>query len=324
MAKTKNLMYICDLCKEKITLTVSFDVIKNRAYFPFPYIDIHGNPEHATTLYLDHDLSVRHNEGTWDLNLAIKKKETSLGIVYLSEEEALAGIYSDPLRLKIFSILSNGPITEKELLNVLKEEEKGFHEEDLVLLMSPFFRAGLISTSWFEKATTQCYFLTQDFVALKIPPQKSNKEILSDMNLAKAADVFFTKQKAFFKKNRALLMDSSSRLKETQKCLNILGTPKFKNIIEVLRDGPKNLNQLIGQVDIESIKELINLRIIGEIIMGNRKYYALLYDVGIIKFTPKYLLNILIRKLKNKEISKEIAITHLKLLHDNEININLF
>ena len=324
MAKMKKLMYICNLCKEKIFINLSYDIIKNRPYFPFPYIDIHGDPEHATTIYIDHDLSVRHNEGTWDLNLAIKKKETSLGIVYLSEEEALAGIYSDPLRLKIFSILSNGPITEIDLLNVLKGEKKGFNEEDLASLMSPFFRARLITTKWFEKATTQCYFLTQDFVAFRIPPEKSNKAILNDPDLESAAKVFFQKQKAFFKKYKELLMDDSSRLNETQNCLTILGDPKFKNIIEVLREGPKNLNQLVGQVDIESIKELINIRIIGEIIMGNRKYYALLYDVSIIKFTPKYLLNILVRKLKNKEISKEIAITHLKLLHDNEININLF
>ncbi len=56
-----------------------------------------------------------------------------------------------------------------------------------------------------------------------------------------------------------------------------------------------------------------------EIEVRGKNHYALLFDITINKFTPRYLLTTISEKLKNHHISQEMAIKHLDLLYSSEI-----
>ena len=47
MTKMKTLYANCKICQKQITLTVPVDLAKGRDFYPFEYIDNHGEPEHA-------------------------------------------------------------------------------------------------------------------------------------------------------------------------------------------------------------------------------------------------------------------------------------
>ena len=73
MVKTKKIIADCSACRKKVEIQVPEDIAKNRDYYPFEYIDIHGDPEHALMLFLDQNLSLRDTMVYKDLKIAQQK-----------------------------------------------------------------------------------------------------------------------------------------------------------------------------------------------------------------------------------------------------------
>ena len=74
MTEEKTLIVDCSLCNKRIEIKVPVDLAKNREYYPFEFLNIHGNPEHALMLFIDKNLIVRDTIVYEDLTF-IKSKE---------------------------------------------------------------------------------------------------------------------------------------------------------------------------------------------------------------------------------------------------------
>ena len=59
----------CPVCKENITIKVHKEVAITASRFPFEYVDVHGNPPHGITLYIDKNWMVRGMEIFKNINV---------------------------------------------------------------------------------------------------------------------------------------------------------------------------------------------------------------------------------------------------------------
>ncbi len=315
MAKIKKLVVDCSYCKQRIEIEVSEDIVKDREYYPFEYINVHGSPEHALMLFLDQNLSVRDTMVYDDLNIAKQQKEEFASITRMSEIDAFASIYSDQLRLKLFNILMEGPITEDLLLEKL-EKEKDFEVQKFNLLILPFRKTGLLTTSYLFETFFECYFLINDFIVLRSPSQITINSISEENKFSPYVDLYLNKIKEVFNEYYIkFLSNHGKQLEEIKLGLQLLTNDDLERVIRALRHGPKPRRELSELVNPEQIQELIDNNIVMKLGTNDDAYYALICDIKVEKFTPKYLLNAISTKLKNKEISLEMAKKHLELLN---------
>ena len=319
MVRTKKIVVNCSACNSNIELKIPLNLAQNREYYPFEYIDIHGSPQHALMLFLDKHLTVRDTMVYADLSVARSHAREFTQLVRMSENEAFASIYSDPLRLKILNILTEGPKIEDDIIEMLREE-KDFQIQNFKTLMIPFIKTGLITTSWLHNSFFECYFLVKDFLITRVPP-KAIINILSILHKIELTSNFYFKklESVFQEYQQVYIEDLNKRIKETQFYFELLNNEKYVKIMQILRQDILNTNKISKSEDKKILQELIDKNFVVEIEVRGKNHYALLCDVIIEKFTPKYLLTNISNKLMNKEISQEMAIKHLDLLYSSEI-----
>ncbi len=316
----KKLYANCQICKKQITIEVPEDIAKDREYYPFEYIEIHGEPEHALMLFLDQNLAVRDAIAYQDIQIVKKKSSQYKNIVRMSETDAFASIYMEPLRLKIFMLLTEGPQIEENLISQLKKEE-GFVEAEFNMLILPLIRTGLVKTKWLQDTFQMCYFLVADFSVLRIVPRITSKIFLEADTFKPYAEIYFKKlNETLLSYKEKILSGKEAQITETHLCLKVRSTLKYLKILNLLRDTPQPLEELLEVSDKDTINELINKGFVVEIPMKPEPVYALLTDILIKKFTPKYLTNSIAEKFNSNAITREMALAHLDFLYDAEIS----
>ena len=317
MVKTKKIRVFCSDCRKNIHIEVPYNLADNRDYYPFEYINIHGSPEHALMIFFDAHLSIRDAMVYQDIAFAKKQEKEFTNLVRMSENEALLSIYSDQLRLKLYKLLINGPMTEEGLIQDLSEEI-AFQDQNFNTLILPLIKSGLVRVRWISETFFECYFLMKDFLALRVPFKNPIREN-SENNFNKSINVLFSKkQSKFFQEyRRKLLTNKEAQIEETKNCLEILTNSDYFRIIRALRLGTKTLDELLESVELKAIKDLVYKNIIFEAKDKLTTYYTLICDIKVSKFIPTYMLNTITQKYKNREISYEMAKTHLDLLYES-------
>lgn len=319
MVRTKKIVVNCSACNSPIELKIPINIAEDREYYPFEYIDIHGSPQHALMVFLDKHLTIRDTMVYTDLSVARNHAKEFTELVRMSENEALTSIYSDSLRLKILNILTEGPQIEDDLIELLKQE-KDFQIQNFKTLMIPFIKTGLVTTSWLHNTFFECYFLVKDFLITRVPPKSITNIIFTLCKKNITWNYYFKMLESVFQEYKNVYIeDLNRRIKEIQFCFKLLTDKKYNKIMQILREDVLISGKISRSEDKKILQELINKNFVVELCVNSRNYYALLCDVIIKKFTPKYLLNPLSKKLMNKEISQEMAIKHLDLLYSSEL-----
>ncbi len=315
----KKIVTTCPLCKNKeVVIEVHKDLGKYQDYYPFEYAHVHGDPPHVLMLYLDKSLNIRAQIACKYVNVANSPQKELLYLAYMSENETLASIYLEPLRLHILNILTEGPIVENLIIKLLSEEAD-FNIHEFTALILPFFKAGLIKTSWCTKKQDQCYYLIKDFMALKISSEKTLEAMEYETKFRTISKEYLAKHDAIFSSYiKKFFSDQTTRIKEIQECLKILQNEQYERIINKLRQGPIKLEKLLGIGLEEQLKDLIEKEIIFEFNIEEIHYLCLLCDIIIKKFTPEYLISKIPQKLENKEITFKMAKRHLEFLFEAE------
>ena len=70
MVEKKTLKVHCSICSKQVEVVVPINLAENRDYYPFEYLNIHGNPEHGLMLYIDENLTVRETMVYEEINVA--------------------------------------------------------------------------------------------------------------------------------------------------------------------------------------------------------------------------------------------------------------
>jgi hypothetical protein len=316
----KKIYATCPLCQNKtITIEVNENLAENQEYYPFEYLNIHGDPPHALMLFLDKNFSVRDTMPYEDIDIAKAQKKEFSSMVRMSEVDTLASIYNEPLRLKILQLLTEGGATENEIIEFLSNQPK-FDPQQFNVLILPFIKAKLVETSWLQVSRYQCFYLVKDFIALKVPSKLTEKAFKEDSKFKRYYDSYIKKREEVFKNYKSRFFSNEmSRIIEIQICFNILTNYEHEKIIRRLRFGPLEKEELLKEAKKKDIHDLIEKKVIWGFEVKGTKYLALLSNIVIKRFTPKYLLDVIPQKLENDEISLEMAETHLDLLYENEI-----
>lgn len=318
MVKTKKLSANCSVCKRIVEIEVPDDLAKGREFYPFEYIHIHGEPEHALMLFLDQNLAVRDAIAYKDLTVAQKKGKQYQELLKMSEIDAFASIFDDPLRLELFTLLTQGPQLEVELIEKLKKMS-GFQNEEFNLLMLPLIRTELVKSNWLKESFQLCYFLIKDFSVFRTPSKYVSGIIAKDPKFKSYSEYYFKQlNEALLQYKREFMSSKEAQQGNIRRCLEMRSKFEYLNVLNELNNGPMTAEEISKIADKGVLQELIEKKFIMELKTKSETYYVLLNSIKIKKFPPKYLVEILAKKVNNKEITPEMALTHLNLLFDAE------
>jgi hypothetical protein len=320
MPKTKTIAAFCSICDKQVDVVVPADLAEERESYPFGYVDVHGEPQHALMLFLDYQLNVRDAKAYSDIKIAKEKNREIQVLNRMTEIEALNAIYNDPLRYEIYKNLRNGPLKDDELFKIMREMQD-FSQAEFNLLLIPLIRAGLIEFSFMKNSFHEVYFLTGDFIVFRIPSrltmnylEKNEKYKQYYGEYTKAVKQFITIYKT------RITDDPGFLLREMQMGMNILSDYKYQKIYYELRKKPLTKTELLEFAEEELINTLVSNRYLRKIDAKPEPVYVIFTDVKLKRFIPKYLINVIQDKLERKQINTEIAQTQLQYLYDSKLN----
>jgi hypothetical protein len=323
VVKTKKIMAYCSLCKRTLNLEIPVNIVDEKKYFPFEYIFIHGKPEHAIMLFLDANLSVRDEAVYTDLLTAKKQAKEFSSLIHMTEYEALGSIYNEPMRTEILKILSEGPIKSDELIEALKKFPE-FDQKNFQLMVLPLLKTNLVKSRWLHETFFECYFLVKDFIIFKAPHKQTFDVISNNPKYSSIKDSYLTKTKELlqdFKEKNFKSQDQTTLI--ARQCLQILSSKEYKEIMSLLGNGPISMNEVGSSLDKDMLAESFISDIFYIFNINGEKYCSLLYDLEMQYFLPRYLMNKIASKLKEKKISNEMAFTHLDLLFESEKELKI-
>jgi len=234
----------------------------------------------------------------------------------LEKEENLLNFFKDKIKYTILKILQEGVISKSELITTLRRDH-GFSTINIDLLLISFLRENLIIKDSVP-GSKDCYFLVKDLAYTRIPP----KDFLSKSQFEDEITEDYQEKLINFYKS----YDCASEI-ENKTIINFLIDKDSYQLLLKLRENSLSVVQCL---DILNNKEdLFNELLEKKIIYETQGNVFLFSDIRFIKFTPFYLIERLSKRYKDREISFNEYITHLKLLterynkHQSLIDYNI-
>jgi hypothetical protein len=316
-------MAYCSLCKRTLNLEIPVNIVDEKKYFPFEYIFIHGKPEHAIMLFLDANLSVRDEAVYTDLLTAKKQAKEFSSLIHMTEYEALGSIYNEPIRTEILKTLSEGPMKSDELIEALKKFPE-FDQKNFQLIVLPLIKTNLVKSRWLHETFFECYFLVKDFIIFKALHKQTFDLISNNPKYSSIKDSYLTKVKELLQGFKEKIISSQDQtILTVRQCLQILTSKEYKEIMSLLGNGPISMNEVGSSLDTDMLAESFISDIFYIFNINGEKYCSLLYDLEMQYFLPRYLMNEIASKLKEKKISNEMAFAHLDLLFESEKELKI-
>ena len=189
------------------------------------------------------------------------------------------------------------------------------------MLILPLIKTGLVKTMWLQDTFQMGYFLINDFSVFRTSSKMTSNTFLRDNQFKPYSQIYFNHLNEVIKKYAQNFISSADfKLKETHICLQFRSTLKYLKIFNLLRNGPRSSEEILKIADKSAIEELFENDFITLIRTKTDEYYALLFEIRLKKFVPKYLLYIITQKLAKNEITKEMAFKHLDFLYHADAN----
>ncbi len=217
-----------------------------------------------------------------------------------NEGEDLINFFQEKIKYTILQILRNGVISKVDLAETLRQDY-GFSTVNIDLLLISFIREKLILKKTIS-GSKECYFLIKDLSYTRIPPKRLPDEGTEEKLLKK------------FKKEFVKLFSNynCSQEIENKEIINFLIDRDVFNLIKALRKDELTVNEsinILGNKE-ELFEELLEKKLIFEA-KGNVYLFS---DIRFIKFTPYYIIQLLVERYQKDEISFDQYLFHLKLL----------
>jgi hypothetical protein len=219
----------------------------------------------------------------------------------LDEEENLINFFQDRIKYTILEILRKGVISKTELIDILRHDY-GFSTVNIDLILISFFHENLIIKKNVP-GSKECYFLIKDLSCTRIPPKDIPSGQLEEKDLSKFKDSL---RKYFF--DYYNLSDFENR----EIIQTVLFNKDVFSLLKTLRSNRITVNDSLNILNNneELFTELLDKKFIYE----TKGFVYLFSDVRFIKFSPYYLMEKLVERYTNQEISLNEYMVHLKLL----------
>lgn len=234
----------------------------------------------------------------------------------LNEEQQLAIVYQDEIKRLILNRLrEEGVITKSELMVWLKDRYKqGFVDLDAIVIS--LIKNDLIKEASVKGMPSELVFLTHDLLITRIPPVKLINDPTARGLPENLADGYVVEAKKFFQEYKPSDNDNLA-------LIEVMLDPQVYETLRLLRQAIVTRNDLEklkkkGVDDVDYVlKKLWEVRMI-QVVQdeGGNEYFALLSDIYIEKFFPKYLLNIIKEQYNTKSKSNLVLVEYLNVLED--------
>lgn len=222
----------------------------------------------------------------------------------LDEEENLKNFFQDKLKNTILQILRNGVISKSDLTNKLRHDY-GFSTVNIDLILISFIRENLIVKKNVP-GSKECYFLTNDLSCTRIPP----KSLPVDKN-----DAILLRKYKNSLENFYFNYDIISDIENRTIIQTVLLDKDVFSLIKTLREGRVSVNDCLSILN--NKQELLNELLEKKFIFEAKGFVYLFSDVRFIKFKPYFIIERLVERYKNQDISLNEYLAHLKLLNEH-------
>ncbi|MFX0200097.1 MAG: hypothetical protein ACFFCW_28585 [Candidatus Hodarchaeota archaeon] len=252
-------------------------------------------------------------EGTMALDdlLEVAYREI-LAITEYTDEQRVALVFVEPIGLRIFEKLTDGPVSREELLEYLRTEYgASVSSLNLEYYITALQKAQMIEERRIAGRIEPILFLVKDAVLVRSPPRQviQTTNSLPDpvkMEYLNASKTFFENYQQSAEDNALLgfaLLDH-----QIYRVINVLRERWFlkEHLVDLLQMPADQLDDIIGK--------LIELEMAKEIVHNNESYILMVSDFRVKSFTPEYLINKIVSKWNTGRIEKDLAIEHLKIL----------
>jgi len=219
----------------------------------------------------------------------------------LDEEENLINFFQDRIKYTILQILRNGVISKLELTNILKHEY-GFSTINIDLLLISFFHENLLVKKNVP-GSKECFFLIKDLSYTRIPPKSLPTDQMEENLLRK----FKKSLKKYYQDYYNISDFEDKTILQT-----VLFNKNVFSLLKSLREKYLTVNESLNMLN--NNEELFNELLEKKFIYEAKGFVYLFSDVRFIKFTPNYILEKLVERYQNQDISLNEYIAHLKLL----------
>jgi len=215
----------------------------------------------------------------------------------LDEFQIFLRLFEDKSRIDILQILRKGVLSKPKLQNLL-EEQFGYANLNLDLLLTPFIRLGMISVLN-DAGSNISFYLTHDAYVCRVPPKNPPKVVEIEEKITK----YFS--------NPQILDDEL-----VQDIVKIHQQPGVKELNSLLReDVPNGIDYEIALTTVKNNPTILEeLERFSFIYIYEEKRVFLFSILEFVKFNPSYLLPILKKRYESKEISLEQLIHQIEFI----------
>ncbi|MFX0032733.1 MAG: hypothetical protein ACFE8E_06420 [Candidatus Hodarchaeota archaeon] len=216
------------------------------------------------------------------------------------ESEDLINFFLDKIKFTILQILRNGVISKTELTNQLRLEY-GFSTVNIDLLLISFLRENLIIKKNVP-GSKECYFLIKDLTSARVPPKRIPDEENIDEKVLKKYKKEFAKFYSRYNCSQEL---------ENKTILNFLIDRDVYLLMKNLRNTNLSVNACLSLLN--NRQDLFDELLEKKIIYEAKGMVYLFSDIRFLKFSPFYIIKILIKRYQNQEISLNQYLSHIEL-----------
>ncbi len=219
----------------------------------------------------------------------------------LDEEENLINFFQDRIKYTILQILRKGVISKSALTNILKHDY-GFSTVNIDLILISFLHENLVVKKNVP-GSKECYFLIKDLSCTRIPPRKLPTDQIEESSLKKYGESL---------KNYYFDYYNVSEFENKTIIQTVLFNKDVFHLIKTLREKILSVNDCLTILNNkeELFTELLDKKFIYEV----KGFVYLFSDVRFIKFNPYYIIEKLVERYQNQDISLNEYMAHLKLL----------
>lgn len=222
----------------------------------------------------------------------------------LDEEENLINFFQDKIKYTILQILRKGVISKTELTNKLRFDY-GFSTVNIDLLLISFIRENLIVKESVP-GSKECYFLINDLSCIRIPPDhlpRFENDLSGIKKYQDSLDEFYFNY------------DVISDIENKTIIQSVLLDREVFTLIKNLRRKVLSVNDCLNLIN--NNEELFSELIEKKFIFESKGFVYIFSDVRFIKFKPYYIIELLVKRYKNQEMSLNEYLAHLELLSED-------
>jgi hypothetical protein len=219
----------------------------------------------------------------------------------LDEEENLINFFQDRIKYAILEILRKGVISKQKLINILRNDY-GFSTVNIDLILISFLHENLVIKENVP-GSRECYFLVKDLSCTRIPPKKVPSDQMDELILRKYKEIL---KKYYFEHLNVSDFENKTIIH------TILFNKDVFFLLKTLRDKFLTVNDCLNLLN--NKEGLFNELLDENFIYEAKGFVYLFSDVRFIKFNPYYIIESLVERYRDQDISLNEYIAHLKLL----------